>query len=102
MNELHELWRAVFRIDPPTEQQWIIWEKLHDRDIIQEALLQLAVKHRKMAGTMTMDHMVRFSSAVMNRLSKDKRDALARLDRPMHTVTLPGDRDGDADNRWNR
>jgi hypothetical protein len=77
--ELREVWRALFRTEQLDEQQWIIWEKLHSVGTIREGILQLAVKHRKMAGTMTLDHMLRFASAVMNRLTKEKHVALAKL-----------------------
>jgi hypothetical protein len=99
MNEFYELWRAIFRIDPPAEQQWALWEKLHDKDIVQEALLQLAVKHRKMAGTMTQDHMVRYGSACMNRLSHERREALVRLKAVTKEVMVP---DEQSENRGNR
>jgi hypothetical protein len=95
--ELREVWRALFRTEQLDEQQWVIWEKLHSVDTIREGILQLAVKHRKMAGTMTLDHMVRFASAVMNRLTKEKQDAIAKL--KSVPVTVP---DVEDDNRWNR
>jgi hypothetical protein len=79
INELSELWRAVFRTETPNQQQWIVWTNLHDADIVREGLLQLAVKHRKAGGTMTQDHMIRFASAVMNRLRIERRSALAKL-----------------------
>jgi hypothetical protein len=39
---------------------------LHDAEIVRDGLLQIAVKHRKLAGTMTQDHMIRFASVVVN------------------------------------
>jgi hypothetical protein len=80
--ELQELWRALFRTEPPPEQQWVIWSNLHDEGIVRDGLLQLAVKHRKMAGTMTADHMIRFCSAVMNRLTSERNEAINKLKKP--------------------
>jgi hypothetical protein len=77
--ELKVLWKALFRADPPTEKQWDVWAIFHDVDTIREGMLQLAIKDKKMAGDMSADYHIKFASAVMNRLSKEKRDALAQL-----------------------
>ena len=78
-DELKVLWKALFRTEPPTERQWAVWAIFHDADTIREGMLQLAIKDKKMAGGMSADYRIKFASAVMNRLSKEKRDALAQL-----------------------
>jgi hypothetical protein len=77
--ELQELWRALFLMEPPAPQQWVIWENIHGEGIVKKGLLALAVKHRKMASIMTQDHMIRFMSAVCNRLTSERNAAISKL-----------------------
>jgi hypothetical protein len=91
IQEFKQMWRAIFRNEPPKDAQWMIWGKMHDMDTVREGLLQLALRHRKLAGVMDMDHMIRFSSAVMNRLTRDKLAALERLKVPTASVMMADD-----------
>jgi hypothetical protein len=77
--ELRGLWKALFRVEPPTEEQWDVWGIFHEADIVRDGLLQLALKYKMLGGEMSADHMYKFASAVMNRRSRDSREALARI-----------------------
>jgi hypothetical protein len=77
--ELKNIWRVVFRTAPPDEQQWAIWERAHDGETLQSALLQTAVKQRSLGGEMSLDYQIRFCSAVANRLTKERLNAIAKL-----------------------
>jgi hypothetical protein len=99
-DELKVLWKALFRSNPPEEKQWDMWSIFHDSDTIREGLVQLAIKDRKTGGEMSEDYRIKFAAAVMNRVSKDKRDALNKLKTPAHAVTVPAELDDDS--RWNK
>ena len=47
---------------------------MHDAATVREALVHLGIKYSRLNGQMEMDHILRFVSAVMNRLSKEMRE----------------------------
>jgi hypothetical protein len=54
----------------PADSQWALWFLLHDPSIVREGIAQPATKRRKLNGKMDADYMVKFASAVMNRLTR--------------------------------
>lgn len=100
--QLHVIWRALFRMDPPPEQSWQMWEIHNTPTELREAILQLALKHKNTNGQMTADHMVRFVSSVLGRLNKQKREALSRLKTPAHHTPVPVVDSESLDNWGNR
>jgi len=76
--ELKDTWTALFpTITAPEDAQLAIWGLQHAPDTIQQGLLALAKKHIKY-GAMDRDYMLRFASAVMNRVTAEfKAQALA-------------------------
>lgn len=46
---------------------------MHDDSIVEQGIAQLVVKYGKMGGKMDLDYMIKFASAVMNRLELTKR-----------------------------
>lgn len=70
--EVRDAWTALFPKEPvPAESQFALWLMMHSSEVVREAIVQLATKYRKLKGAMTADYMVRFASAVMNRLTKE-------------------------------
>lgn len=79
MPDTRNTWNEFFpKINLP-EDQWVVWETLHEPAIIRKAMAQLAVKRIKVGGHMDLDHMVRFASAVMNRLDREAEANTAQL-----------------------
>jgi hypothetical protein len=103
ITEFSKAWEAILKAPAPDEGQWRIWYAMHAEDIIKEGLLQLFIKFRKLGGKMDAEHKVRFLSAVLNRLTKERNDALNTLrSLEVHAVPVSADDDVDADSRWNR
>lgn len=74
IHELKELWVMLFPdTDPPDDSQWALWFVLHDPATVREGIGQLSAKRRKLNGRMDALYMAKFASAVMNRLSREKR-----------------------------
>jgi hypothetical protein len=70
-HELKEFWTMLFpQSQAPDDPQWALWFLLHDPDIVREGIGQLATKYRKLNGMMDAAYMVKFASAVMNRLTR--------------------------------
>jgi hypothetical protein len=69
-NTAKELWSTV-GLPALDSTQWIIWDTLYPAKVLKTATLQTAVKWKTMHGAMTQEHVVRFCSAVANRLSKE-------------------------------
>ncbi|MGC2210394.1 MAG: hypothetical protein WA532_09825 [Candidatus Korobacteraceae bacterium] len=74
---LHQVWATLFpEIAPPAEHQFALWRMLHhDENTVKAGLAELATKFHRMGGQMEYDHMLRFASAVMNRITRDQRQA---------------------------
>jgi hypothetical protein len=73
VQEVKELWARLLPREPlPADDQWDLWGALHDPEIIHSALTQTALKYRKLNGAMELDYILRFASAVMSRLSREK------------------------------
>jgi hypothetical protein len=71
IHELKEFWTMLFpQSQPPEDSQWALWFLQHDPHIVREGIAQLAAKRRKLNGKMDADYMVKFASAVMNRLTR--------------------------------
>jgi hypothetical protein len=79
ITEFSKAWQTILKAPAPDEGQWRIWYSMHTEDIIKEGLLQLFIKFKKMGGKMDDEHKVRFLSAVLNRLSKERNNALNEL-----------------------
>lgn len=70
--ELKGFWTMFFTdCEVPDDSQWALWTFLHDLDTVREGISQLATKHRKLQGKMDAQYMVKFASAVMNRISRE-------------------------------
>ena len=71
IRELKELWTMLFAPAAlPDDPQWAIWFLQHQPGTVREGIVQLAKKHRKLDGNMDTTYMVKFASAVMNRLTR--------------------------------
>lgn len=71
--EAKALWARLLPNEPiPADDQWDLWFALHDPAVVRSAIAQTTLKVRK-HGAMECDHILRFASAVMNRLSKERR-----------------------------
>jgi hypothetical protein len=71
IHELKEFWTMLFpQSQAPADSQWALWFLQHDPGIVREGIVQLATKRRKLNDKMDADYMVKFASAVMNRLTR--------------------------------
>jgi predicted thioredoxin/glutaredoxin len=72
---LRDTWNAVFpQVPAPAESQFALWLLLHEPEVVRQGLAQLATKFRKVKEKMDFDYMVKYSSSIMNRLSKEKEE----------------------------
>jgi hypothetical protein len=72
---LKEQWARLLPNEAvPEDDQLYIWLSQHESSTICKAFTQLAVKFKGLHGAMGRDHMIRFASAVMNRLSREASD----------------------------
>lgn len=72
--ELTDAWILLFpRTELPSKEQWAVWLLLHDSATVKDGIAQLATKYQKLHGSMTRDYMIRFASAVMNRIKREKK-----------------------------
>ena len=72
--EARDAWTVLFpNVAVPGENQFALWLIMHRSEVVREGIVQLATKYRKLQGAMDVDYMVRFASAVMNRLSKEEK-----------------------------
>jgi hypothetical protein len=70
INDLKGAWALMFPGTPvPSDAQWTIWRLAHPGNIIRTSLAELGKKYLKLNGRMDADYMIRFASAVMNRLN---------------------------------
>jgi hypothetical protein len=70
--ELQETWTTLFPgVQMPADHQFALWLLLHDATTVRTAFAQLATKYRKVDGRMDAGYMVKFASAVMNRLQRE-------------------------------
>lgn len=76
--EFKKAWQQIFKT-ALDDSQWAVWSRLHSDDVIKDGLLQMFVKYRKLNGQMNDEYKVRFLSAVCNRLTKERNDALNTL-----------------------
>jgi hypothetical protein len=71
VQELQQAWSLLFpKTEPPATEQWALWALMYDQETIRLGLLQLTKKYRNVSGDMTPDHMGKFLSAVMARISQ--------------------------------
>ena len=78
--ELREAWAALFpNVAVPADSQFALWLMMHSDDIVREGMVQLATKRRKLHGQMDADYMIRFASAVMNRLTRERQTAIKEV-----------------------
>jgi hypothetical protein len=68
MHSATNTWKEFFPAIELPESQSRIWATLHTPPVVESSIAQLAVKYRKLGEKMDLDYMVRFASAVMNRL----------------------------------
>jgi hypothetical protein len=68
LQELRGVWTALFPAVPVEDSRLALWLLKHGTTIARCGILELAVKHQKL-GTMSDDHMGRFASAVMSRMT---------------------------------
>lgn len=73
ITEIADVWGILFPdVDPPSPQQFALWTLLHDVATIRKAFATLAAKRSNPYGGMTPIHMEKFSSSVMNRLTREQ------------------------------
>jgi hypothetical protein len=63
---LQKLWRVLIPDLKPDARQFLLWLELHPLDRMVYAVKRTGAKHVKLAGTMTLEHAVRFCSKVAN------------------------------------
>jgi hypothetical protein len=69
---LRDSWAALFPgAAVPADSQFALWLLLHDDSTVNGGMVQLAAKYRKLEGRMDEAYMVKFASAVMNRLQRE-------------------------------
>lgn len=62
--DLTMLWENTLG-EPPTKEQFAIWEALYTPEVIKRAILKTAMKNQSLKGQMTLEHRQRFASRVM-------------------------------------
>ena len=73
INGVKETWKLLFpELETPADRQFALWLMLHEHKTVQDAFAQLAAKYAKVGGNMDADYRVKFASAVMNRLAREK------------------------------
>lgn len=73
VEELKNAWEITFpEREMPSPQQWGIWLLRYELKVIREGLASLATRYATLKGEMTDEHMTRFASAVMGRLSEER------------------------------
>jgi hypothetical protein len=65
-------WNEFFAAIELPASQAKIWAALHTPEVIDSAIAQTAVKYTKLSGRMDLTYMVKFASAVMNRLAREQ------------------------------
>ncbi len=76
LNELRAACDTLFPGKSLDQTQWFVWAFIYEYEDLHEALGQLAVRHQKLNGKMSTDHMVRFTSTVANRLKSKRRESV--------------------------
>jgi len=72
LNELNDAWALMFpSVAVPSDVQWTVWRLAYSDTIVRKGLAELGKKYMKLNGSMDTDHMLRFASAIMNRLSHE-------------------------------
>jgi len=74
LNELKAAYDTMFPGKSPDQTQWLVWAFIYEYEDLHEALGQLAIRHQKLNGKMTPNHMIRFTSTVANRLKNERRE----------------------------
>ena len=73
IQEAKALWSRLLPEPIPADDQWDLWFALHDTAVVRSAIAQTTLKNRKLNGAnvvMERDHILRFASAVMNRITR--------------------------------
>lgn len=74
-------WRVLFpELELPADRQFALWLMLHDVKTVQSAFAQLAAKFEKLNGNMDADYRVKFASAIMNRLGRERKEIQTKGD----------------------
>lgn len=76
LNELKAAYDTMFPGKSPDQTQWLVWAFIYEYEDLHEALGQLAIRHQKLSGKMTPNHMIRFTSTVANRLKNERRESV--------------------------
>jgi hypothetical protein len=63
---LQKLWCVLIPDLQPDARQFLLWLELHPLDRMVYAVKRTGAKHVKLAGTMSLEHAVRFCSKVAN------------------------------------
>lgn len=73
IEELRQLWGLLFDTEPsPSDKQFAIWIARFGAEITRQGIAQAAIKYQKaqkMSEDMSTEHIHRFSTAAMNRIS---------------------------------
>ena len=68
---LSRTWTVLFPDKPlPTGQQWEVWLCLHDFSTVKRAIGAAGMRYQKADGAMTLVHIIKFASSVMNSLEE--------------------------------
>lgn len=71
-----KMWQALFpKVPAPTDEQWALWLIRHHSSTVKEGLCALATKYQRLEGKMDDTYMLKFASAVMNRITSQRRAA---------------------------
>lgn len=75
---LQELWKTLFPDTVPHAGQFQVWLDLHPFERMVYAIKTTGAKNAKLAGTMTLEHAVRYCSKTANiRRTKEEGPAVA-------------------------
>jgi hypothetical protein len=68
--DLQKAWELIFNCGAPDDAQFSLWLIKHDLSIVRKAIGVTAMKFKKLNGQMDREYLIRFASAVMNRLDE--------------------------------
>ena len=74
IHSIRECWTMVFPALPVSDRQLSIWLVSHDVSIVRKGITRAAVRSEQLRGVMSEDYVLRFASAVMNRLSGEQKN----------------------------
>lgn len=77
ITDLQGVWTILLPdVEQPADHQWSLWMMQHDPETVQAGLIQLAAKFNQLHGAMDADYRTRFSSSIMNRITRERRSAV--------------------------